>query len=106
MSNFFYYVGKFFKNFPAVVFVCLAYLMGVRPYHLMVNFTDEPASVPPHIFRSKLLPPSVDPNSADAFNRIVGDCSLFDVDGFFTFKGFEPAPFWSYLWNEVWMDWA
>lgn len=105
MTNFFYYAGRFFKNFPAVVFVCLAYLMGARPYHVMVNFVDEPAFVPSHIFSSKLLPPSVDPNSADVLRDIAEDCNPFEIDGLFVVNYLEPASFWSYLWNEVWMDW-
>ena len=106
MSNFFYYAGKFFKNFPAVVFVCLAYLMGARPYHVMVNFKDEPLSTPPHFFTSKLLPYAVDPNSSLVLEDIAEEFDPFNFNDLFIFRCLEPAPFWSYLWNEVWMDWA
>lgn len=105
MTNFFYYVGKFFKNFPAVVFVCIVYLMGARPYHVMVNFKDEPSSIPPHIFSSRLLRPRIRPDSPEVTQNIEDTFSLFNFDERYTFRGLEPAPFWSYLWNEVWMDW-
>ena len=101
---FFYDVQCFFKNFPAVVLTCLAYLMGARPYRVMVNFKNDPLFTPPHYFAPKLLPMYVDPNSPATLEKIAKEFDLFNVNGMFIFKRLDPMPFWSYLWNDVWMD--
>lgn len=104
MTNFFYYVQCFFKNFPAVMLTCLAYLMGARPYRVMVNFKDDPLFAPPHYFTSKMLPPSVDPNSPTTLVDIAKEFALFNFNGTYIFTRLDPMPFWTYLWNDVWMD--
>lgn len=102
--EFLYDVKCFFKNLPAVMLTCLAYLMGARPYRVMVNFSDESLFAPPHYFASKLLPYSVDPNSAQVLEDIANEFAFFNFSGLYIFKRLDPMPFWSYLWNDVWMD--
>ena len=102
--EFLYDVKCFFKNLSAVMLTCLAYLMGARPYRVMVNFSDEPLFAPPHYFASKMVSPLVDPNSPKTLEDIAKEFDLFNINGMFIFKRLDPMPFWSYLWNDVWMD--
>ena len=102
--EFLYDVKCFFKNLPAVMLTCLAYLMGARPYRVMVNFSDEPLFAPPHYFASKMVSPLVDPNSPITLEDIAKEFDLFNFNGMYVFTRLDPMPFWSYLWNDVWMD--